>query len=89
MKNNADALIFHTAICAADATNSYERRRESDIPVAVPSTQSVCVMGINLNGEFTKNEIFDICWNRVDHHCLRCNPDDKMQYCRKLPRNSS
>ena len=48
VKNHADALIFHTAICAGGAANSFYRRAESDIQPAVPSTHSVCGMEINM-----------------------------------------
>ena len=44
VKNHADAMIFHTAICAAGVTNKNDCRAESDIRLAIPSTQSVCGM---------------------------------------------
>ena len=31
MKNNADAIIFHTAICVAGTTNSIYRRAKFEI----------------------------------------------------------
>ena len=37
MKNKSDDLIFHTAIYAAGSINSYYRRAESEIQLAIPS----------------------------------------------------
>ena len=37
VKNNADAIIFHTAICVAGTTNRIYRRAKSDIWLAIPS----------------------------------------------------
>ena len=39
VKNHADAMIFYTAICAADDTNSKDHRAELDIRLAIPAAQ--------------------------------------------------
>ncbi len=49
VKNHADTMIFHTAICAAGITNSHDCRAEFEIQPAIPSTQRVCGMEINMN----------------------------------------
>jgi hypothetical protein len=36
VENNADAIIFHTAIGAAGITNSLYRRAKSDIWLTIP-----------------------------------------------------
>ncbi|GEM_PF-2926608 len=38
VKNNADAIIFRTAKCAADVTFSPYRRAKSEILLAIPTT---------------------------------------------------
>ena len=40
VKNHADAMIFHTAICAAGVTNSKDHRAELDIRLVIPSAQA-------------------------------------------------
>ena len=40
VKNHTDAMIFHTAICAAGVTNSKDHRAELDIRLAIPSAQA-------------------------------------------------
>lgn len=42
VKNHADAMIFHAAVCAASVTNRNDRKTKSDIRLAIPPTQSVC-----------------------------------------------
>lgn len=37
MKDNADAIIFHTAICVAGTTNRTYHRAKSDIWLAIHS----------------------------------------------------
>ncbi len=46
VKNNADAIIFHTAICVAGTTNSIYRRAKSEIWLAIPPARCACGMEI-------------------------------------------
>ena len=59
MKNRLIS-VFHTAICAAGATNSIYRRAKSDIWLAIPPALCACGMETSV-----KNKIFhtqDLCF---------------------------
>lgn len=71
VKNNTDAIILHTAICAAGVTKQLLSQAKSDIWLAItPAFENACKMVIKMPNIKTQVSYFDLS-NR-SYFCLIC-----------------